>query len=287
MALAEGQVAIRDFIMGAGTDLVMLDDFNPFDLEARADQGGPRAWGHGNWSGVEWRTEIVVPLRLYVGDRVTRTPARCRELLSQLRAAFRPVGEETGDVELTWRCDGREYTMFGRPRRVNPDPQSIRRGFTFTECAFVALDPFIYGPIQAISSIGLPTFTGGLTVPFTAPLTVTGTPAAGFTTITNEGTRDNGLLLRLNGPLVEPSVVLERADGSYQRLDFDLELSVNQWLDIDTKNRLVLLNGASSQRGAVSGNWIIVPPGTHTLRWNSTAYNDTATLSGSFRSAWY
>lgn len=455
MALAEYQAQVRDLVMGPGTNYAFLDDFNPFTLDVRADQAGNRAWGDGGYSGVEWREEIVVPMRLRVKDPANRTLGRWLELHQQLLAAFRPVGEAVQDVELRFALGGREYLMFGRPRVVEPDTKTIAGGYSVTRAAFVALDPTIYAGVETVfGPIGLPTFTGGLTIPGTmsAPLNsntsfetdtsgwvapngtitrstvqantgvasgllepngtsatvqllvtsaaaptvvvgtsytwaawvyspaslpgvqlaiswrtaanvivsedvgtsatltagqwtqlsmtatapvgaeiarpivqITGTPAAtvdlfvddaelrtpsgglsipfsisgvaasGFTAVTNEGTKDTGLLLRLDGPVSEPSVTLERADGSFQRLAFDLELTASQWLDIDTKNRLVLLNGTSTRRGSVSGDWPIlpgrtdltVPPPVHTLRWNAPIFNNIAKLSGRFRSAWY
>lgn len=288
MALAEYQAQVRDLVMGPGTFYEFLDDFNPWGLDVRADQAGSRAWGDGGYSGVEWREEIVVPMRLRVKDPANRTLGRWLELHQQLLAAFRPVGEEVQDIELRFALGGREYIMFGRPRMVDPSTKTIAGGYSVTRAAFVALDPTIYaGTETAFGPIGLPTFTGGLTLPFTVPFTVTGVAASGFVDLTNEGTKETGLLLRLDGPVSEPSVTLERDDGSFQRLNFDLELTANQWLDIDTKNRLVLLNGTSTRRGSASGDWPILPTGTHTLRWSSPTFNDIATLSGSFRSAWH
>lgn len=448
VALTAGQVSVRDLVMGPGTPFGIVDGFNPFERDVRADQSGQRAWNHGSWSGVEWMEEAVIPIYIRVADDANRTPARWLELHQQLMAAFRPVGEEVQDVELRFHIGGRELLMLGRPRVVTPDITLVRTGRSLTQAVFVALDPTIYaGAETSFGPIGLPTFTGGLTIPgvmsvtvlnsnpgfevdkstwftgggtltqttaqahsgtgsglfepngtsatveagtsagpvtagedyswaawlyspsavsgvrmrivwrdslaadissdygdtvtipagewtrlvltrpavagavdatprvqitgtpaattdlyiddaeftssgeatggLTVPFSISGTAASGFTTVVNDGTKDTGMFLRLDGPVSEPSVTLERADGSFQRLRFDLELSANQWLDVDTKNRLVLLNGTTTQRGNVSGNWPIVPPGTHTLRWSSATYNEIAQLSGSVRSAWH
>lgn len=288
MALLDLQVQIRDLVMGPGTNYAVLNDFNPFVLQASADQSGARAWNHGSWSGVEWRTEIAVPLRLYVRDSSDRTLARWLQLHQALTAAFRPVGESTSDIELRFALGGVEYVMFGRPRMIEPDTSNINVGWSVTQAAFVALDPFIYsGDVITQSGIGLPTYTGGLTAPFTAPFTIDAVPASGVAALVNNGTAEVGLDIRLSGPVERPFVTLIRDDGSFQRLDFDVVLADGQWLDINTRERTVLLNGSTSRRGQTSGLWPTLPTGTHELRWGSATYNDTATMAVTFRAAWW
>jgi hypothetical protein len=284
MALTEGQASVRDLVMGRGTAYKLIS-FNPWARQVRADQAGARAWGHGSWSGVEWAAEAVVPMRVQV---LGQDAASWMTLHQQLAFALRPVGESTVDVELRWVTGGTEYMLSGRPRMVEPEATMIGTGLVYTQAGFVALDPFIYAGQQTlVEGIGLPRFTGGLTVPARVPFTVGGVAAAGSAQLTNTGTADTGLLLRIDGPVPTPSIVLDRADGGVQRLDLDLDIEAGQWLDIDTRKRLVLLNGASSRRGDASGQWPILPPGTSTLSWSSPRHNDDAQLSAAFRSAWY
>lgn len=288
MALLEFQAQIRDLVVGPGTNYAFLDDFNPFTLEARVEQFGPRAWNHGSWSGVEWREEIVVPMRLHVTDRAGRTLGRWLELHQQLVAAFRPVGESVEDVELRFTLGGREYVMFGRPRMVSPDTKTIRAGWSVTQAAFVALDPTIYAGVETVfGPLVPPSFIGGLEVPVTAPFTIGATITGGVATLINEGTKDTSLVLRIDGPVVTPRVALERPDGTVQTLTFDMTLSAGEWLDVDTAKRTVTLNGTSSRRGQVSGHWPVLPPGSSTLLFRTADANPSSQLSGSFRSAWW
>jgi hypothetical protein len=284
MALLTGQVSVRNLVMGEGTPYE-VSEFNPYNRHVRAEQSGPRAWNHGGWSGVEWAEEVVVPMRIAI---VANNIDDWLAAHQQLMAAFAAVGESPADVELRWELAGREFVMFGRPRMVEPDIKRIVNGHSFTSAAFVALDPLIYAGAETVTAaIGLPTFTGGLTVPFTVPFTVDGIAADGFADITNTGTAETGLFLRIDGPVVTPSVTLVRGDGSFQRLTFDLDLSAGQWLDVDTAARVVLLNGTTSRRGQTSGDWPILPPGGHRVQWSSPNYNNVAELSVTFRSAWH
>ena len=132
------------------------------------------------------------------------------------------------------------------------------------------------------------TYRGGLT----SPLTVPGTLAGGSLTLTNAGTTDTSLRVRIDGPVPEPRLVLRRPDGTVQTLAFELELTAGQWLDIDTASRTALLNGlaGANQRGVATWDMDPYPlqPGINYLRFVSSAdYNDAAQLTAEFRSAWW
>lgn len=290
MPLAAGQVQVRNLVMGPGTSYMVLDEFNPFTRHARAEQTAGRAWNHGSWSGVEWAAEAVVPIPIRVRNQAAGTPAGWLTAHQQLAAAFAPIGEAVQDVELRFNWCGTEYVMFGRPRMVEPAVKTVRRGYSLTECAFVALDPFIYsGELQQVVT-GLPTFTGGLTIPVQLPFTVDGVLVGGKEQIVNAGTADTGLLLRLDGPLQEPRVTLQVAGADPKTLRFDLDLAAGQWLVVDTAAETVFLNGLpqSSQLGKTAGDFFALPPGTSTLRFAHTgSHNETAQLTVTYRDAWW
>lgn len=131
------------------------------------------------------------------------------------------------------------------------------------------------------------TFRGGLTAPFT----VKGVLVGGSLILTNAGTTDTSLKVRVDGPVIEPRLVLRRPDGTVQTLSFDLELTAGQWLDINTISGTALLNGlaGANQRGVAS--WAMDPypvqPGVNLLRFASAVYNDTAQITAEHRSAWW
>jgi len=141
----------------------------------------------------------------------------------------------------------------------------------------------IHGDAKLVGS----TYRGGLTVPFIVP----GVLVGGELTITNTGTTDTSLQIRVDGPVVEPRLVLRRPDGTVQTLSFDLELTTGQWLDIDTVAKTALLNGlaGANQRGVAT--WAMDPypvqPGVNILRFASAVYNDTAQITAEHRSAWW
>jgi hypothetical protein len=278
--------------MGPGTPYRVLHPSNPFLRQARSDQGGPRAWNHGSWSGAEWQAEAVVPLRLHA-RAASRDLAGGLELRHEVAAAFAAVGDSGETVALRFVLGGREHVMFGRPRMSEPELATVGLvdGEFFVSCAFVAQDPRIYAGELSEVSTGLPTQTGGLTLPFTVPFTIPGVLTGGREDLLNEGTADAALLLRVDGPVTDPRIALQRPDGDVQTIRFDLTLAAGQWLDIDTASRTALLNGLpeANQRGRAA--WDIdpypLPPGTSVLRFAASSHNDEALLTARWRSAWW
>jgi hypothetical protein len=179
MPLDEGQVQLRDLVMGPGTEHRFATPFNPFARNVRADQGGVRAWGDGAWSGAEWAEQVAVPMRL-VG--IGGGPAGWVGRQQQLAAAFAPSHE---DLELRFVMGGTEFVMFGRPRLVDPEARFLD-GTGYCNAAFVALDPKVYSADVHQVQLGLPSASGGLTVPQGRGPTLTPNPffevdAAGWT----------------------------------------------------------------------------------------------------------
>lgn len=282
MALTEGQVQLRDLVMGPGTLYRFVTHFNPFVRNVRADQGGPRAWNDGAWSGAEWTEQVAIPMRLVI---LATGTAHYVALQQALSAAFAPSHD---DLPLTFMVGGTEYVMFGRPRMVEPDARMID-GTTYVQAAFVALNPAVMSSVQHTSVLSLPLVSGGVTRPLTRPYTIAATVISGRALLTNAGKKTTGLILRVDGPVTTPRVSV-LAGGVTTTLTVNLTLLADQWLDIDTAARTVYLNGTASRRGDASSSreeWPLLPPGTHELAFDASIYNALAQLTASWRDAWY
>lgn len=292
MVLVAGQLQIRELVMGAGTSFVVGPQFNPFRVNVRANAQG-RPWGHGGLSGAEWANAREVPLQI---TPVASSISEWLGLHQQLAAAFQPVGDTGEEVELRWHIGGREYVLFGRTARFDPNVRFIPSGSAITRGLFRALDPLIYdGTEQSSGAFGLPTFIGGLEVPFTVPFTVDAVATDGEVNLLNEGTADTGLILRIDGPVQEPRVTLQGPSGEIVTLRFLGDIPSGRFLLIDTARRTALLDGVeqASRRGQMAGDWPLLPGNpdgtgaTSTLLFRSADNNDTGTLIVSHRSAWW
>lgn len=284
MPLTEGQVQLRDLVLGPGTPyrFVRGSHFNPFKRDVRADQGGTRAWSSGSWSGAEWAEQVAVAMRLVI---LARGPVDYMDRMSALLAAFAPAG---ADVDLRFVIGGVEYLLQGRPRMVDPESRHLD-GHTYVQAAFVALDPTIYSGVEHSTTLGLPSIVGGLTLPATAPLTVDAAVTSGRGSITNAGTKATGLLVRVDGPVAEPRISL-LTDAGTAVVRVWATLTAGQWLDIDTAARTVYLNGTASRRGVTTTDgtgWPVLPPGTYEIAFDASAYSAAATATVRWRDTWH
>lgn len=290
MPLSEGQVQVRDLVMGPGTLYDLQADFNPLVHQVRANQGGPRAWNHGSWSAAEWQEEVDVPIRMIVNGADRDKPSWLAANQAGA-AAFAAIGDLGEQVELRFNIGGGEYLMFGRPRLWEPDLDTIDVGYAYTRAGFTAQDPRIYAGTESTAQTGLPVQSGGFTVPLTVPFTVDGVLSGGRADMVNEGRTATGLQVRIDGPVARPTVVVQQPTGEVQRIRFQLDLGVNQWLDVDTAARVALLNGLpqANQRGRAI--WDIDPypllPGSSVLRYLAGSFNETTEITATWRSAWW
>jgi hypothetical protein len=152
-----------------------------------------------------------------------------------------------------------------------------------------AADPRRYSTTLLSGSTGLPSVTGGLTLPATTPWTLSATTVAGEVDATNIGTFETRPVLTITGPVVAPVIQAQMPDGSVRILTFTQDLASGDVLVIDTDAHTVILNGSASRRRflTVPSGWPTIPAGS-VVRYlfTSTSYNATATLSVSWRSAW-
>lgn len=308
MPLEDGQAAVRGLVMGEGTPYELVD-FDPWTRSVRAPSQSPRAWNHGDWSGAEWAEAAVVNWHVCIDSRADEN-GNCYgqgdfdtwiERRHALSAAMRPIADDTEPVELQFRFGSREYVMYGRPRLVSPDSawlSWVPQGAVVSTLAFVSLDPLIYSGgedgLQCATTTLSETIGGARfqqpAVPdhWRFPLRFDA-EATGQSTaeLTNLGSAPAGLQIRIDGPVQNPRVSLQTGPGQVQRLLIAIDLEVGQWLDIDTAERTVMLNGTASRRGQAVGVFPVLPEGTHEFRFQADNYNDQAQATVCWRSAWY
>jgi hypothetical protein len=281
MALSEGQVQLRNLVMGPDTQYRFPrgQHFNPLVRSVRADQSDKRPWRDGSWSGIELADEAIIPMRVVT---LGQSAAEFMALHQAMAAAFAP---SSVDLDLTFMIGGVEYLMRGRPRLLQPDSRS-QAGHGYYNAAFVGLDPLIYSSTLHTAGLVLPSFTGGLTVAVIAPISVTATVVSGVGAITNAGTAYSPLTIRIDGPCQEPRIAVTDPFSVTNVLRLALTLDAGQWLDIDTLAHTVYLNGEVSRRGSAYGDWPLLAPGTSDIAFDAAAYNASASATVYWRDAW-
>lgn len=155
--------------------------------------------------------------------------------------------------------------------------------------AVTAEDPRRYSTVLQSQSTGLPSVTGGLTLPITLPITISTTSTGGSFTLVNDGSIGSRPTFTVTGPATMPVIVCENPGGSTFQLAYSEALGAGDTLVIDTAAHSVMLNGAVSRRPFISAQpyWPeIAPSSSLSVSWTASAYDPAALLTGICRSAW-
>ncbi len=235
-----------------------------------------RPRGHGVWVGESWLAGRTIQL-----DGEVRAPSRWAALgaLNRLNAAVAVGGTTLEVVEPDFTTRATVY----RSDDVTPawvDYRTVK--FTVQ---LLAPDPRRLGDPMS-DSTGLPSVSGGFTAPFTAPFTVSTNVVSGIVGMTNPGTIDGPVSLRIDGPVVGP-VVTHTTSGKQIRFASNLSLAAGDWIDIDMVRHTVLANGTASRAGSItSRGWSTFESGDNSWAFSAVSGGAGALLTVVATPAW-
>lgn len=135
----------------------------------------------------------------------------------------------------------------------------------------IALDPRKFtDPLSATT--GLPSTTGGLTVPFTVPFTISSTVVTGQVSLTNPGNITGPVRLRIDGPITAP-VITHVSSGKVLIFASSLVLGVDEFVVVDMERQEVLAQGQEPRNAwVIKREWSGFEPGANT--WAFAAAGD-------------
>ena len=230
----------------------------------------------GAWGGVSYRKPRSIVIS---GACVAPTADLASDALDRLSAAV-----ALSDTVLTVSESGRQrWANVRRDGEVLPVWMGST-AFTFS-AQVAALDPRKFGsPVTA--STALPSTTGGLTVPFTVPFTISAMTVTGQIALTNPGTVNGPVALRIAGPVTGP-IVTHVASGRSLVFSSSITLGAGEWLDVDAEAMSVLANGQSSRNGWVtSRGWPLFEPGSNIYAFTAATFSAGALLTVTGTPAW-
>lgn len=119
--------------------------------------------------------------------------------------------------------------------------------------------------------------TGGLTIPFTVPFTISAVQSSGDVALTNPGREVGPVRVRIDGPptgfIAGP--IITHSSGLILSFSSALVLGAGEWLDIDMDAQTVLANGQASRSIYInSRGWSGFTPGPNV--WSFTAVTPNA-----------
>lgn len=257
-----------------------LQSFDGWDSAEVRSEYTEREADHGAWASPVYLGSRPITLAgtVTAPDRVTLEDA-----LERLRTAAAlgdttlVVYELTGSKQATVRRSGKPLMAYVTDRIA-----------TYSVLV-TAADPRRYGTTLQTGTTGLPSRTGGLTLPATMPMTLSATTVSGVISAVNTGTFETRPVLTISGPVTAPTVFALYPDGTVRQLLYSQDLQTGDVLTIDTDAHTVTLNGSVSRRRfmTVLSGWPSIPAGgSVNYQFKSTATNATATLTATWRSAW-
>lgn len=143
---------------------------------------------------------------------------------------------------------------------------------------FAADDPRKLGTALT-GSTHLPSFTGGLSIPFMIPFSIDSVRVTGQVNLTNPGNETGPVTMRVDGPCSGP-VITHVASGLSLVFSASLVLGVGEWIDIDMEAHTVLANGQSSRANWItSRGWSGFESGNNTWAFTAASYSTDSLLT--------
>ncbi|MGW0626418.1 phage distal tail protein [Streptomyces sp. NPDC002758] len=238
-----------------------------------------REGDHGAWASPVYLGARPITLG---GTIVAPSRPQLEQAMDQLRVA----AGLTDTVLTVWESTPKQATV----RRSGKPLMQYLTDTTATYSVMVtAADPRRYSTTLQSGTTGLPSTTGGVSLPATFPVTFSATTVAGQINAVNNGTIETRPVLTITGPAVAPTVACLYPDGTVRQLACSQDLQAGDVLVIDTDAHTVVLNGSASRRRfmTVPSGWPTIPANSAvTYQLQSSTYNATATLTAAWRSAW-
>lgn len=159
--------------------------------------------------------------------------------------------------------------------------------------SLVALSPYLFGLDMVSDSTGLPMTSGGMVFPYTFEDRATGSGSgwvwservdSGQVWLQNTGTAPSPVLIRIDGPVVDPQVT---HIGSGHVMAFDMELGSGQYVLINGQTHEILVDGSDPARGRVRRReWSQAEVGSNVWGFSANEQSDMARITVSFYPAY-
>lgn len=276
------QYEFNGLLMGADTAYQVFNFIGLEDMPSVRASDRFRALRHG-----EHRNDHFLMGRDFVMEMLVKgeTEAGLRSALEDLADAMVIQQDE---LPFVYRIPQATFTKSRINARIRRRAFPIDNTYMHGHLARVALefhatDPRIYDNVEQSLSTGITEVTSGWSMPWSSPWDLGGTGESSSVTATNAGNRGAPHVVRFNGPATR--VEVESVEQS-KMLEVATTLLDGQFLELDTLEQTILLNGTASRYGDLTAgsNWFDLQPGVNTLVFRSTT-TGAPTMDVTWRSA--
>lgn len=155
-----------------------------------------------------------------------------------------------------------------------------------------SLSPYLYGLDSVSDSTGLPSSSGGMLFPYSFEETGVSlsswmwseTAVSGNVALSNVGTAPSPVMIRIDGPVVNPQVVHV---GSGHVIAFGVSLGSGHYVTMNGVTHEILIDGTDPARGRVTRReWSQAEPGMNVWGFNASEYSAAARMTVSFYPAY-
>lgn len=216
---------------------------------------------------------------------------RCTESCVTSWNAFKSV-LDTGGMLLTARLGdiGRQVRVWQSASAplIKWDGVNILR----FSLGLTSLNPYLYGLEEVSGVSGLPSSSGGMQFPYrfeNAGVSLSSwmwseNVVSGKVTLDNVGTAPSPVMIRIDGPVVNPQV---SHVGSGHVMAFNMSLGSGHYATVNGVTHEILIDGTDPARGRVKRReWSQAEPGMNVWGFNAGEYSDTARMTVSFYPAY-
>lgn len=159
--------------------------------------------------------------------------------------------------------------------------------------SLTSLSPYLFGMDLVTDRTGLPKTVGGMSFPYNFSTDNTSsaskwmwseTAVSGCVRLQNTGTAPSPVLIRIDGPVVNPQIT---HTGSDHVMAFDMSLGSGHHILINGQTHEILVDGTDPARGQVKRReWSQAEIGSNAWGFNASEFSDAARMTVSFYPAY-
>lgn len=242
MITSDGQLEFRGYLLGDNETTFLSGIVGWDDLPGVESGNTSRANSHGAWVGRKLANQRIITWDGRFSPPDTQTWAKA---LRELREAFSlPLGTEEDAIVI--QSIGEKKLCFGAV--VNRSiPMDAEYGYYGANVSiqFECSDPRRYSLNENYWNLSLPPVVDvGLVYPLSYPLNYGDEVTSNTGTLVNDGDVVTPVTLVFTGPVVRPALVNKTANT---KLEFDITLGEDEFLEINTRTGTVFLNGIADR----------------------------------------
>lgn len=283
MPLQDYQISIPGLTIGPGTDHILVG-WTGYGVPSMRNSDDPVPQDDGTWTGPDYLDARELGLTVITrGDSPDDVVQNAEALLAawSLDTASDGYGAR---MQLNLKMPGiDERIIFGRPRRARLETQRIVGTNIASELEFYCPDPLWYSADLHSQGFSLSEPASGRGYDRDYDYGYGGATDSGIEQLTNAGSRGVWPSAVIEGPVVNPRI---ENITTGQTVQFTITMESGQTLELDFKEKTVLLNGTSSRYFTKSGEWFKLAPGANDVRFASGSYDAGAALTMTWRDAW-